>query len=143
MSVLFPLVNSDRGMVSEAVQLHELDNVATVRSVQTEQPGLCGVSGASMRTVPLPVPIPLGHDIAVASISEDAVITRYGQAVGIATEDIPIGGHVNVHNTIGMADAGPASVGPRGASLGSIARTVGRARSRTRTYAQGHRQEKV
>jgi hypothetical protein len=107
MSVQVPAFNSDRGVVSQAVQLHVLDNVATVKSVQTEQPGLCGVSGASMRTVPLPDPVPPGHFIAVARIAKDAVITTDGHAAGIATEDIAVGARVGGHNTVGRADLSP------------------------------------
>ena len=100
MSAWFSTVNSDRGVVSEAVQLHDLDNVATVRRVLTEQPGLCLVSGASRRTIALFEPVPSGHRIAVARIPEGAGIVTHGQRVGIASEDIAVGAQLHVHNVI-------------------------------------------
>src|SRR5579875_2129759 len=42
--------------------------------------------------------IPLGHKLALADIAEGQDIIEYGQRVGIATKDIPRGGHVHVHN---------------------------------------------
>ncbi len=42
--------------------------------------------------------IPRGHKIALTDIKKGEDITKYGCRIGIATEDIPVGAHVHVHN---------------------------------------------
>ncbi len=48
-------------------------------------------------------PIPAGHKIATRNIRTGESIRRYGQLIGLAMEDIPIGSHVHTHN-LAMAD---------------------------------------
>ena len=43
--------------------------------------------------------IPLGHKIALASISKGAGIIRYGEVICSAKEDIKAGDWIHVHNT--------------------------------------------
>jgi len=40
----------------------------------------------------------LGHKLASRPIAEGEVITKYGFPIGVTTEEIPLGGHVRVHN---------------------------------------------
>ncbi|MBB5686616.1 UxaA family hydrolase [Sphingobium boeckii] len=42
--------------------------------------------------------IPAGHKIARHAIAVDAPVRRYGQVIGFATQPIPAGAHVHVHN---------------------------------------------
>jgi altronate hydrolase len=42
--------------------------------------------------------IPAGHKVAVRPIAAGAPVHKYGQVIGIASCDIPIGAHVHVHN---------------------------------------------
>lgn len=42
--------------------------------------------------------VPLGHKIAVSSISAGAQVVEYGFQVGLAKEDIVPGDYVHVHN---------------------------------------------
>jgi altronate hydrolase len=39
-----------------------------------------------------------GHKVALRDIPADAPVRKYGQTIGFATEDIPAGSHVHVHN---------------------------------------------
>jgi altronate hydrolase len=43
--------------------------------------------------------VPRGHKIATAPIRAGDRIRKYDQTIGVATEDIPAGAHVHVHNT--------------------------------------------
>src|ERR1700682_4389995 len=45
----------------------------------------------------------LGHKIAVRPIAKGEPVRKYGQIIGFASEPIPVGGHVHVHNV--SADA--------------------------------------
>ncbi len=43
-------------------------------------------------------PIARGHKLAVCAIAQGSVVSKYGQAIGVATRDIAAGEHVHVHN---------------------------------------------
>ena len=42
--------------------------------------------------------IPLGHKFALRALRAGAPVRKYGEAIGVATMDIPGGAHVHVHN---------------------------------------------
>lgn len=42
--------------------------------------------------------IPLGHKISVRDIKREDHVMKYGHAIGIATEFIPVGAHVHIQN---------------------------------------------
>ena len=42
--------------------------------------------------------IPFGHKFALKDINQGELITKYGQIIGIATEDIKVGDWIHVHN---------------------------------------------
>lgn len=42
--------------------------------------------------------IPSGHKVALADIGAGQQIIKYGSVIGVATQDIPSGAHVHVHN---------------------------------------------
>ena len=44
--------------------------------------------------------IPYGHKISLVDIKKDELIYKYGQIIGIASEDIKKGSHVHTHNLI-------------------------------------------
>ncbi len=54
-------------------------------------------------TVPLGEAAPRGHKIAAQPIPKGTAVIRYGQIIGQATQDIPAGAHVHVHN-LGMGE---------------------------------------
>ena len=98
--------NTD-AVVSEAVRLHELDNVATIRRVLTHGAGLCRVSLDDQTSdVALPTEVAFGHKIALTPIAEGQVVIKYGQTIGVATADIGVGEHAHVHNVVGARDTG-------------------------------------
>lgn len=61
-----------------------------------------GAGGIAARDV-----VPFGHKIAVRFVSAGQPVFKYGQIIGIATQDIQAGAHVHVHNLSAdaMADA--------------------------------------
>ena len=42
--------------------------------------------------------IPLGHKFALIDIKQEKIIRKYGQRIGIATEDIKLGDWIHTHN---------------------------------------------
>jgi altronate dehydratase len=42
--------------------------------------------------------IPYGHKVAIRDLERGSKIIKYGEVIGVATEDIAMGSHVHVHN---------------------------------------------
>jgi altronate dehydratase small subunit len=51
-------------------------------------------------------PIPAGHKIALRDFKKGENVIKYGEAIGAASEDIPKGAHVHVHNLEGLRGRG-------------------------------------
>lgn len=47
--------------------------------------------------------VPVYHKIARAEIKQGDKVIKYGQIIGVATEDIPVGMHVHTHNVKSMS----------------------------------------
>lgn len=57
--------------------------------------------------------VPFGHKIALCAIAKGDLIRKYGQIIGVATEDIAVGDHVHTHNlAVGTARGGTAGEAP-------------------------------
>jgi altronate hydrolase len=82
-----------------AVQLRPEDNVA-VAARNLPAGALVEIGGA---TLTLSRRVGLGHKIALRQIRKGEAVTKYGQVIGFAREDILPGDHVHVHNV--AADA--------------------------------------
>ncbi|MET0171810.1 MAG: altronate dehydratase family protein [Agrobacterium vaccinii] len=78
---------------SEAtIQLNARDNVAVAR--RSIQPG--GATGrGDLKAVEL---IGRGHKVALSTIRTGEEVLKYGQVIGVATQDIEPGRHVHLHN---------------------------------------------
>ncbi|MFD1685954.1 UxaA family hydrolase [Halobellus litoreus] len=74
------------------------DNVATaLRELEAGETVTVAV-GDEERTIDLPEDVRFGHKIAIEDINDGETITKYGKSIGNATEDIPAGTWVHVHN---------------------------------------------
>jgi altronate hydrolase len=79
---------------NSAIHLHAADNIAVARVPLAAGTEL-RVDG--VRVVALDA-IPAGHKIALRAIPAGAMVERYGQSIGRATEAIEAGRHVHTHN---------------------------------------------
>lgn len=59
-------------------------------------PGAAGVNGGG--ALALPGAVTLGHKVAARDIAAGEKILKYGVPIGSATQDIPVGCHVHLHN---------------------------------------------
>ncbi len=76
------------------IKINPLDNVAVaLRPVAKDT--VCTIEGQNITALS---DIPQGHKIALASISENENVIKYGFPIGHATADIPAGQWVHTHN---------------------------------------------
>ena len=88
--------------------LHAKDNVATALAdltpgteVESEVPGQSHggtQGGAASQRIAVRAPITFGHKIALVPITRGEPVVKYGEVIGLATQDISPGDHVHVHN---------------------------------------------
>ncbi|MBV8537556.1 MAG: altronate dehydratase [Alphaproteobacteria bacterium] len=74
------------------IRLHPADNVVVARA---DLP-----AGASLTDEKIVAGdrVPSGHKIATAPIARGEAVRRYGQIIGFASTEIPVGAHVHTHN---------------------------------------------
>lgn len=88
-------------MVKYRALMHEAgDDVAVV--VQESSTGseieVMTIDGGEVCSIKALDEIPLGHKISIREITEGEKIIKYGRPIGVATNAIPKGAHVHVHN---------------------------------------------
>ena len=74
------------------IRLHEQDNVVTAQARL--------VAGEAVDGIVPTANIPRGHKVAATAIPKGTRIRKYGQIIGVASEDIAAGDHVHVHNCL-------------------------------------------
>ncbi|TEU17495.1 MAG: D-galactarate dehydratase [Anaerolineales bacterium] len=85
-------------MQPSAILIDRKDNVATaLRQLQQGNSVQVGIEDYSV-TTPLLQDIPFGHKYALKDIRKGETVIKYGEVIGLATEDIQQGQHVHVHN---------------------------------------------
>ncbi|MEQ9561669.1 MAG: altronate dehydratase family protein [Woeseiaceae bacterium] len=105
-------------MNDKVLQLHPDDNVAVALK------DLCK-GGTLFDAGPvLAVDIPVAHKIAVADIARGDTVRKFGQVIGVASEDIRAGSHVHVHNVI--ARFSPAEAATRANRVAETAQSSSR-----------------
>jgi altronate dehydratase small subunit len=82
-------------MTIQVFLIDEADNVVTNVADEIPAGTEVDVKGAVIETVD---DIPYGHKIALRPIAEGEDVIKYGLSIGSATEDIPAGSHVHIHN---------------------------------------------
>lgn len=85
--------------MSDLIKLHELDNVGTVLDDLAAGHSCC-LPGENIITQ---TDIRAMHKIALRPINEGEEVTKYGQAIGVASAPIEAGEHVHTHNCM-MSD---------------------------------------
>ncbi|MFD1040471.1 UxaA family hydrolase [Virgibacillus byunsanensis] len=102
-------------MSKTAIQIKGRDQVATAvnKLLPQEQVTITGVNKPYYITVKST--IPLAHKIAICDIKKNEMIYKYGEEIGMATEQIKVGEYVHVHNCWGTkARRDTAEVQPNG-----------------------------
>jgi altronate dehydratase small subunit len=117
----------------DAIMLSVRDNVATaLRDLGKDDVAAVGVRDETRR-IPIREPIPFGHKFAVSPLRAGDLVLKYGEVMGRATRDIPVGAHAHVHNIESLRGRGDlATTGGVTWSFSDIgARTAASARATT------------
>lgn len=84
--------------MKKAVLIHTKDSVVTVTQEVHLGDTVVFVREQKEMNVPAAENVPVFHKMAVHDIGQGGKVFKYGEEIGIATEDIPKGSHVDVHN---------------------------------------------
>jgi altronate dehydratase small subunit len=76
------IMNPDDNCATSLTEIHKEENIE--------------INGS--KTIKLNQDIPMGHKFALKNINKGDLIKKYGQIIGIATEDIKVGDWIHVHN---------------------------------------------
>lgn len=93
-------------MAIDAILLNEKDNVATaVKTLKVGQKAAVRLE-RNLLDITLAEDIPYGHKFAVTNIKKDDKIIKYGEVIGRATSDIPVGYHAHIQNVESLRGRG-------------------------------------
>lgn len=92
----------------DALLLNGLDNVA-VALENLKSGEYISIQGKDEK-LKVAQNIPYGHKLAIQNILKDERVLKYGECMGIATEDILVGNHVHVSNVRGLNQEDKATV---------------------------------
>ena len=82
----------------DAIMIKESDNVVTaLRDIQAKEKVSIGV-GEARKEIVVQEHISFGHKFAVKEILEGQNVTKYGETIGRATQDILLGHHAHIQN---------------------------------------------
>jgi hypothetical protein len=81
-------------VVQQFIVMHPRDNCATALTTLSK----ATVIRYSNRVIHLNHDIEIGHKFAITDIPSDALVIKYGQTIGRATQDIASGDWIHVHN---------------------------------------------
>ncbi len=83
---------------TKALVMNEADNVATVLEEIDPRTEVTLQIGDEQVVIQVAEKIRFGHKFAIRTIPRGEPILKYGQPIGVATEEIAAGRHVHVHN---------------------------------------------
>ena len=82
----------------KALVISKNDNVATLLFNADKDSEIEIKGPSSEKKIVTCNKIPAGHKIALTDIKKGVNIIKYGEIIGIATENIKMGDHVHIHN---------------------------------------------
>lgn len=86
----------------DAIAFTKKDNVATaIKDLSKGQIAIVTL-GEEKIHVELLEDVPFGHKFALTDIPKGTQVVKYGEPIGVASEDIKKGQNVHVHNVVGQ-----------------------------------------
>ena len=85
-------------MIKEYILFDEMDNVVTAINHLKRGRSVSLQIYENIQEIRVQEEIPFGHKFAICEIKRGENILKYGESIGIASQDIAPGEHVHVHN---------------------------------------------
>ncbi len=87
-------------MGKKAIQIDESDNVATVTGqiIPGEEVEVLDPDGSVILQTRSGEDVPFGHKVAIKDLNAGIEVVKYGEVIGMASQDIPKGRWVHTHN---------------------------------------------
>ncbi len=92
--------------MQQLIVLNPVDNVATASRDMDKGDLYITEIGKERVTIKLNSDIQFGHKVAVKAIGKDASVLKYGEQIGVASQDIAVGDHVHTHNVASQRGRG-------------------------------------
>src|ERR1700690_2571219 len=93
-------------MLTSAIIVDKKDNVATAVRALTGGERIDVEADSGIVEITLVQAIPFGHKFALGNIEIGGAVIKYGEIIGLATEEIRKGEWVHVHNVEGRKGRG-------------------------------------
>ncbi len=90
----------------KAIVLNPKDNVAVALKNLSKGEEVEVHIGETVRKIKVNDDIPLGHKFALKNLARGEHVIKYGEVIGVATEDIKIGDYVHIHNVESLRGRG-------------------------------------
>ncbi|HUL00312.1 MAG TPA: UxaA family hydrolase [Nitrospirota bacterium] len=82
----------------QAIMMKSADNTATVLEIIEPNSDVLLDNAGKMISIHVIEKIPFGHKFATKDIAKGESIVKYGESIGIASQNIAAGQHVHIHN---------------------------------------------
>jgi altronate dehydratase small subunit len=92
--------------MKKAIVLDAKDNVATLLTDADESDVVETKTGEGVREIRVKEKIQFGHKCALRRIRKGESVIKYGEVIGMASQDIDEGRHVHVHNVESLRGRG-------------------------------------
>ncbi len=80
--------------------LNASDNVAVALTPLAVGETVAVAGSPLLAAVVVRMAIPTGHKIALSALARGQTVVKYGQPIGVVTQDIGVGEHVHIHNVV-------------------------------------------
>lgn len=92
--------------MQQLILINPKDNVAIATVDLQKGQEIKIETGSHTFVIVLQANINFGHKVAIKDIKKETPVYKYGEEMGITTEDISSGEHVHVHNVVGQRGRG-------------------------------------
>jgi len=85
-------------MASKSIVMNSKDNIATTLEDLTKGEDVKVEIKGDVKNIKINDDIPFGHKFSIVEIKKGSDVVKYGEVIGMASEDIKKGDYVHVHN---------------------------------------------
>jgi len=92
--------------MQQLIVINQKDNVATATVDLQKGQEIAVETSSETFIITLQADIKFGHKVAIKDIKKGSPVYKYGEEIGITTEDIAMGEHVHVQNVLSQRGRG-------------------------------------